>query len=211
MDMIFIFGLLISTIMLFQIRKIVDSIGIVAFQALFLALVAGTMWWKTGGIHLLVIAMLTLIVKGMLIPYILYYIVKKVGLRREVERFTSQYTSLLVALFLSVIGYYVSFHLELPMEGQNSLYLSVSVILVLLGTFIMIDHKKAIMQGIGLITIENGIFLIAESIGYGMPLIVELGIFFDMLVSVVVIGILSFHIYSTFDSINTENMENLKG
>ncbi|PHJ39669.1 hypothetical protein P378_02560 [Desulforamulus profundi] len=67
------------------------------------------------------------------------------------------------------------------------------------------------MQGVGLITIENGIFLIAESIAYGMPLVVEFGIFFDLLVSVIVIGILLFRIHSTFDSLNTENMQKLKG
>ena len=83
--------------------------------------------------------------------------------------------------------------------------------MIFLGTFIMIDHKKAIMQGVGLITIENGIFLIAESIAYGMPMVVEFGVFFDLLVSVVVIGILMFRIYSTFDSLSTENMQKLKG
>ena len=44
-----------------------------------------------------------------------------------------------------------------------------------------------------------------------MPMVVEFGIFFDLLVSVIVIGLLMSRIYSTFDSLSTENMENLKG
>ena len=47
----------------------------------------------------------------------------------------------------------------------------------------MIYDKKALMQGVGLITIENGLFLVALSISYGMPMMVEFGIFFDMLVT----------------------------
>ncbi len=211
MDSLVSLGLLVSTIMLFQIRKISDSIGILALQSVMLSLTAVVVWVNTGISHLLVAAIFTLLVKAMLIPYILFYTIKKIGIKREVERFTSQYTSLLVALVLSAMGYYIASHLNLPSKEYGETYLPVSVILIFLGTFIMIDHKKAIMQGVGLITIENGIFLISESIAYGMPLVVEFGIFFDVLVSVIVIGILLFRIQSTFDSLNTENMQRLKG
>ncbi|GAA3315773.1 hypothetical protein GCM10020331_011420 [Ectobacillus funiculus] len=67
------------------------------------------------------------------------------------------------------------------------------------------------MQGVGLITIENGLFLVAGSISYGMPLMVEIGIFFDLMVTVIVIGILSFRIHSTFDSLNTEKDAEFEG
>ncbi|MEW6066414.1 MAG: hydrogenase [Bacillota bacterium] len=211
MDLLIGLGLLISTIMLFQIRKISDSIGILALQSVLLSLTAGVMWFKTGISHLLVAAIFTLLVKALLIPYILYYTIRKIDIKREVERFTTQYTSLLIALVLSAMGYYIASDLNLPSKEYGETYLPVSVILIFLGTFIMIDHKKAMMQGVGLITIENGIFLIAESIAYGMPLVVEFGIFFDLLVSVIVIGILLFRIHSTFDSLNTENMQKLKG
>ena len=204
-------GLLLSTIMLFQIRKVVDAVTILALQSFILSLTAAAMWYKTGISHLLVAAAFTLVVKGILIPYILYYTIKKIGIVHEVERYTGQYSSLLVALVLSAAGYYIAAQLNLPSKELGRTYLPVSVIMIFLGTFIMIDHKKAIMQGVGLITIENGIFLIAESIAYGMPMVVEFGIFFDLLVSVIVIGILMFRIHSTFDSLSTENMQKLKG
>lgn len=204
-------ALLISTLWLFFIRRINDSIAILAFQSFVLSLSAGLIWYKTGISHLLLAAALTLLVKAILIPYILQYTIKKIGIKREVERFTSKSVSLLIALTLSVIGFYVTSHLDLPGKEFSQSFLPVSIILIFLGTFIMIDHKKAIMQGIGLITIENGLFLVAQSMSYGMPLMVELGIFFDVLVTVIVIGILSFRIHSTFDSLNTEKMQNLKG
>lgn len=204
-------GLLLSTLMLLQIHKIVDAVMILRLQSLLLSLTAATMWYKTGITHLLIAAVFTLVVKGILIPYILYYTIKKIVSVGVVERNTSRYTALLVALVLAALGYYIAAQLNLPSKELGKTYLPVSIIMIFLGTFIMIDHKKAIMQGVGLITIENGIFLIAESIAYGMPMVVEFGIFFDVLVSVIVIGMLMFRIHSTFDSLSTENMQNLKG
>ncbi|MCZ0754998.1 hydrogenase [Anoxybacillus sp. J5B_2022] len=203
--------LLISAIWLLQIRKISDSVPILAFQSFVLALMAGAMWYETKLSHLFVAALLTLIVKAIIIPAILHYTIKKIDVHRRVERVTSKYTSLLIAIILSVAGFYVTSRLHLPSTKFGAPYLPVSITLMFLGTFIMIDHKKALMQGIGLITIENGLFLVAQSISYGMPMMVELGVFFDMLVTVVIIGILSFRIHSTFESLNIEKMSNLKG
>ncbi|MCL6585522.1 MAG: hydrogenase [Anoxybacillus sp.] len=203
--------LLISAIWLLQIRKISDSVPILAFQSFVLALTAGAMWYETKLSHLLIAALLTLVVKAMIIPAILHYTIKKIDVHRQVERVTSKYTSLLMAIILTVAGFYVTSRLHLPSTKFGEPYLPVSITLVFLGAFIMIDHKKALMQGIGLITIENGLFLVAQSISYGMPMMVELGIFFDMLVTVVIIGILSLRIHSTFESLNIEKMSNLKG
>jgi hydrogenase-4 component E len=186
-------------------------VPIVAFQSLILTFIVVLMWGETGGSHLLIVALFTLGVKGIAIPIILYYTIQKTGIERRVERITSKYISFLIALALSLFGFYVPSHLHLPQSVPNEVFLPVSIILVLLGTFSMIDHKKAIMQGVGLIILENGLFLLSESMSHGMPLLVELGIFFDVFVTVVVIGILSFRIHSTFGSLNTERMQNLKG
>lgn len=203
--------LLLSAFWLLHIKKINDTVPILVLQSLILTITAGVMWFETGLIHLLVAAMLTLIVKAIIIPSILHYTIKKISVHRQVERLTPKYTTLLIAILLSVAGFYITSRLELPSTKFGEPYLPISLVLVFLGTFIMIDHKKALMQGVGLITIENGLFLVALSISYGMPMMVEFGIFFDMLVTVIIIGILSFRIHSAFESLNTENMQKLKG
>lgn len=203
--------LLLSTLLLFQINKIRHCVGILVFQSLVLSLITVGMWMKTGFVHLLITAILTVTVKAILIPLILYYTVKKTGRDRGVERITSKSVSFMVALLVSLVGFSITSRLDLPGVQYGQPYLSISIILILLGTFILIDHKKAIMQGVGLIIMENGLFLVAASICYGMPLIVELGIFFDLLVTVIVIRSLSLRIQSTFNSLNIENMRRLKG
>ena len=45
----------------------------------------------------------------------------------------------------------------------------------------MVIRRRTITQILGLLAMEDGIFLAALSTCYGMPLLVELGIFFDIL------------------------------
>jgi hydrogenase-4 component E len=75
----------------------------------------------------------------------------------------------------------------------------------------MISRRKAIMQVLALLCLENGLFLAAISLTYGMPLIVELGIFFDLLVAVMVLGILVYRIQETFDSMDVTKLSRLRG
>jgi hydrogenase-4 component E len=83
--------------------------------------------------------------------------------------------------------------------------------LVSIGLFIMISRKKALMQMLGILIMENGLFLGAISLTYGMPLLVELGIFFDVLIGVLIMGILIFRINKTFESIDTDVLKTLIG
>ncbi|HEX7627473.1 MAG TPA: hypothetical protein VF354_00945, partial [Candidatus Methanoperedens sp.] len=93
----------------------------------------------------------------------------------------------------------------------SSLALSASMSLVSIGLFIMISRKKALMQMLGILIMENGLFLGAISLTNGMPLLVELGIFFDVLIGVLIMGILIFRINKTFESIDTDLLKTLIG
>ena len=80
-----------------------------------------------------------------------------------------------------------------------------------MGFFLMMNRRKAISQVLGLLTAENGLFLAAISLTYGMPLIVELGIFFDVLIAVMIFGILVYRISEIFDSMDTNKFRRLRG
>lgn len=203
--------LLLSTLYLFRVKKTADAVIIIAVQSAGLAAIAFMMWNKTGMVHLLIAALLTLVVKTIVIPYILFYTVKKTKAQRNIARTMGQFGSLFMALFLIVIGQYVASNLSLPGAEHGMRYLSAAIVLVFLGTFTIINNKQVIMQGIGVIVIENGLFLITQALSYGMPLAVELGVFFDLFVAVIIIASLSFKIHSVFHSLDTEKMQDLRG
>jgi hydrogenase-4 component E len=75
----------------------------------------------------------------------------------------------------------------------------------------MINRRKALTQVLGLLSLENGMFLAAISLTYGMPLIVELGIFFDVLVAAMILAILVYRIREEFDSMDVSRLSRLRG
>ncbi len=91
---------------------------------------------------------------------------------------------------LTLLGYVVARPFtSLERLGNNTL--AVAITLLLTGFFLMFNRRKAITQVLALLTVENGVMLAAMALTtYGMPLVVELGIFFDVVVAVMVLGIL---------------------
>ena len=95
--------------------------------------------------------------------------------------------------------------------GVNKGTMVNSISLILIGLFFMISRKKAIGQIIGFLEIENGLFITAMFSTQGMPFIVDMGIFIDLLTAVLIMGIMVFRINEKFESINIEKLNNLKG
>jgi hydrogenase-4 component E len=75
----------------------------------------------------------------------------------------------------------------------------------------MVTRKTALMQVLGFMLMENGVFMTAVSTTLGMPLVVEMGIFLDVLVGVGIMGLLSHRINDKFASIETTKLNSLKG
>ena len=82
--------------------------------------------------------------------------------------------------------------------------------LVFVGLFVIISRKKALTQVVGFLVLENGIALLAVLGTFGIPLIVELGVFLDVLIGFLVMQVFIYHIHGTFESIDVEQLSQLK-
>ncbi len=202
-------ALMVSTSWIIAIRYISSGIKWLSFQSLMLSLLTGVLAVETGRTDLFVIAVLTLLVKAIAIPYILYRTLRAVGVDRQAEKTFGRDRLIIAVLAMWAIGYYVTPDFGLG-YGHN-VYLSVAIGMLLSGVLIMITHKKALMQGIGLIVIENSLFLAALSTSFGMPFLVDIGIFLDVLVIVVLISALSFRMDELLSSMSIEKLRRLKG
>jgi hydrogenase-4 component E len=83
--------------------------------------------------------------------------------------------------------------------------------MLLMGLFLMVSRRKAVTQILALLSVENAVFLVAIGATSGMPLVVELGISFDVLLAVLVLGILVHRIADRFDSMDVSRLSRLKG
>ncbi|WKZ19192.1 MAG: hypothetical protein QY310_01205 [Candidatus Jettenia sp. CY-1] len=202
--------MLMSTIMLVGTSRLKNCIWAYAFRSFILTWVSGLIAYFSGIHHIYIATGISLVLKVIIIPGFLFYIVNKVKIKNEVESFISYTLSLLISCGIILIAYY-STQSILKFENVFMRHcLPVSLAITLVGFFVMITRKKAITQILGLLAMEDGLFFAALSTSYGMPLIVELGMFFDILVGVIIMGIYVYRIKETFDTIDTDFLRELR-
>jgi hydrogenase-4 component E len=202
--------MLMTTIVLVGTSRLRTSIWAYAIRSFLLTWVSGVIAYFSGIHHIFITTGISLALKVILIPGFLFYIVNKTKVKTEVESVINYTLSLLISCGLILIAYY---SMQSIIKFENAFMghcLPVSLAITLLGFFVMIIRKKAITQILGLLAMEDGIFLAAISTSYSMPLIVKLGVFFDILVGVIIMGIYVYRIKETFDSIDTDSLKELK-
>jgi hydrogenase-4 component E len=158
----------------------------------------------------LAVAVLVLMVKVIAIPYALIWIVKEIKSVREVMSSTSPAQSVFMASGLILLSFFAVQPYVRALRVDEDM-LAASIALVLTGAFLMVSRKKALMQVIGLLVLENGIFLAALITTFGMPLIIEIGISFDLLMGVFLMGLFVFRIRDTFDHLDVSKLRRLRG
>ena len=191
-------------------RMLVTSIRIFALQSFLLAAIAGVVGYAYHAWHVYVVVVLTLAGKVLFLPWWLERLVRQVKIEQEVQPFVNTPASMLICGALTVLAYVVARPI-ISLERLGSNTLAVAIALLLTGFFLMINRRKAITQVLALLTMENGVMLAAIVLtSYGMPLVVEIGIFFDVVIAVMVLGILVFRIRETFASMDVSKLNELK-
>jgi hydrogenase-4 component E len=208
--------LLVLQILMVAQRWLVTNIRAFGVQSFLLASIAATIAHFSHAPHIYVVAALTLVFKAILLPLLLERLVTKIEIRQEIEPFVNVPISVVISGLLTLLAYVVaeSFHRPEEAAGPASLghnTLAVAIALFLIGFFMMVNRRKALTQVLGLLCLENGIFLAAISLTYGVPLLIELGITFDLVVAVMVLGILVYRIRETFDSMDVSKLSRLRG
>jgi hydrogenase-4 component E len=195
-------------------RWLVMNIRLFGAQSFLLAAIAGAIAWYNSAPHIYIAAVMTLLVKAIFVPVLLERLVDRIDIRHEIEPIINTPVSVVISGALTLVAYLVGESFYHPEAGQASLgrnTLAVAISVFLIGFFMMLNRRKALTQVLALLTLENGVFLAAICLTYGMPLIVELGVFFDVLVAVLVLGILVYRIRETFESMDVSKLRRLRG
>jgi hydrogenase-4 component E len=197
-------------------RWLTANVRIFAVQSGLLAAIAATIAYFNHAPHIYAAAVLTLALKSVALPILLTRLVEKVRIQQEIEPLINVPVSILTSAGLTLLGYTVAESFYHPAEsasasalGRNTLAVAISLFLI--GFFMMVNRRKAITQVLALLCLENGLFLAAIALTYGMPLVVELGVFFDVLVGTMTLGILVYRIRETFDSMDISKLRRLRG
>src|SRR5216683_2457306 len=204
-------GMLVTAYLMVGQKALFVAIRLYGVQSVLLGAVALTMGLADHRFHLFAGAALTIGLKGVLIPWFLMRVIDRIGIHREIEPLVNVPASLLVCVGLTVVGYRVSTGFPEGARNVSHHLIGVALSMVLIGLFLMVTRKKAITQILALLTVENAVFLVAVGVTTGMPLIVELGISFDVMLAVLILGVLVQRIVTRFESMDVSRLSNLKG
>lgn len=174
-------------------RWLKDYLGAFALQSWLIAFLSAAVGYYGHYPELYLIAVFTALFRGLLLPFLISRIIHRLNVDRELHERLSPSSSLVVGAALVLFAFMVSNHLGASLKLTGTvvvLALTVMLSMKLIGFLMLIVRGEAISQILGLLVLENGIFLGSQILVPGMPLLIELVILFDLLVVVVCFGVL---------------------
>jgi len=181
-----------------------------ARQSFFIVLAIVVVALHDGDAPLYLVAAMVFALKVVFIPRVLRRVQRHVGADREVRPYVNTPVSLAIAGALTLVAYAVAEPVVAlsPAPTRGGIPLALAVVFV--GLFILVSRKSALTQIVGFLVLENGVALLAVLATSGVPLIVELGVFLDVLLGFLVMQVFVYRIRETFDTINVDRLRDLR-
>lgn len=162
------------------------------------------------GLRGIVLVAVTILLKGVLIPVFLVHAMREADIQHEDKPLVGSMSSLLLGAVGTGLAMMFSSTLPLAKDETNLLIVPASLSMVWTGFLMLTTRRKAIMQVLGYLLLENGIYLFGLLLLEAVPFLVEVGVLLDVFTGVFVLGIIVYHINREFASISTEHLTNLK-
>jgi hydrogenase-4 component E len=202
-------GLLLINLVCLGASRIAVVIRAVAAQGVLLGILALAAHGEVSN-RVLVLAVASVLLKGWLIPVILFRALRQVAIKREVEPSLGQLPSLLLGALATVLAVAAASRLPLAEARLAPLLVPASLATVASGFILITTRRKAISQVLGFLVLENGIFVFGLLLLEAMPFLVEAGVLLDLFVGIFVLSIIIHHINREFASLDTRRLSLLK-
>ncbi|MGA7539805.1 MAG: hypothetical protein WBW93_13680 [Steroidobacteraceae bacterium] len=185
-----------------------------ALESWLIAILSAAVAYYGGYPELYGIAALTALVRGMVLPYLLLRIIRRLKVDRELHERLAPSSSLVVGALLVVFAFVVATHLgaSLGLAGTVAvLALTVMLSMKLIGFLMLVVRSEVISQILAILVLENGIFLGSQILVPGMPLLIELVILFDLVIVVACFGMLVRYLVVHAGTSSTRQLRSLTG
>lgn len=204
---------LIGDIVLAGVSRLRSAIRFVAMQGLVVGILPILVWdWAQEGCpgaRIWIVVLVNALVKGVCLPILLTYAVRKARTRRELEPMLSFPLSQLIVFVMAIGAFIVGRLLQVHTSCASELAVPVALTTMGTGLLLICGRKKAITQVIGFLVLENGISVFGAAIFLEYGIVVELGILLDVFALVFILGIAVFQISRTFSSTDTDQLNHL--
>jgi len=204
-------GIVAIGVLLVITRSISRSIWLLAAQSVLVGLAALGVGLAEGEDHLVVGGLLALGAKGVAVPVVLFVMLRTTPMRVERSPYLHPYWGLLVAVLIVFAAQAAVAGVHLPASVAGERALPAAIAEVLTGLLLVMTRRKAVSLLIGLFVFENGLAIVAFALTFGMPLVVELGILFDLLIALGVGWITTRRMIAVTGSASTDELRRLRG
>lgn len=187
--------------------RLSTCIRVIALQGVLLGLLPLALQ-QSVSVHLLALAVGTVIIKAVVLPTFLRWAIREAAVRREVDPIVGYMASVLLGALALAIALAVAD--TLPLRALRAdLLVPVSLMTLMSGMIILTARNKALMQVVGYLMLENGIYLFGLTQSERVPFLVDIGVLLDVFVAVFIMGIVVFHINREFDSLSAARLTEL--
>ncbi|MHB1462658.1 MAG: hypothetical protein ACYC1M_15320 [Armatimonadota bacterium] len=191
------------------VSRIKVQIRLLALQTAFLAAICLLLGLHEGSTQLLLLSGVVLLVKAVGIPVFLQWSARHMDVERDRGTGVNLTPGLIIGAGLLAVGYFMAPQFAVPGMG-NSGSAGMGFALMLLGMLQMTSRRLALSQVIGFLCMENGIFLYSLTQTKHMPILLEMGSVFEVLIAVMIAGMVLFRINRSFEHIDVTDMRELR-
>ena len=197
-------GLLILTsLLVIEVKQPLQSLVLVG---IFVALA-----YATGAKELYLWAASAFVMKVLLVPWILYRALSRVGDTEKPRNTLGLTLSFVLAAIAIAISFLVVNQIKLQAAEPFKPALAISMAHFFFGELCILTQRNLFKQVLGFCLMENGSHLTLALLAFSAPELVEIGIATDALFGVIVMVVLGNQIYKTLHTLDTSDLRTLKG
>lgn len=204
-------AVLVSGLSMIFSTRVLRALNAWTLQNVFLTLLVLMQSVNNREYEIMFVGILVLFVKGGVIPWFLRRVLKASDTEWVGEVYLKRTASLIVAGGLTVTAYVTTKPFASFSEPGLRYGFTIALALLFYGLLLMMVRKVALIQVLGILLMDNGIFLAGLFLTKGMPLLVEMGALFDILVGVVILAVLAHRMLENYHSLNVDHLKTLKG
>jgi len=197
-----------SLIYLSIANRLMSYVKILAFQGIILFWVSFIELDEMNTLNLTFILLETIVFKTIAVPLFLKYVIQKNEITREAEPYIPNFISLIIVTSIVVVTFLLSNIIE--DDQLNKVYFVAALSSLFTGLYIIGTRKKILTHVMGFLVIENGVFILSLAVGNEMPMMVNSGIFLDLIITVLLLGIFVNKIGDVLKDVDAGQLKNLK-
>lgn len=204
--------MIVTSLAVFGLRSLKLSIIAYAIETLLLVSIFFLLSEKFNAEQLKNWAIVAFFTKVLLVPGILFWLIKKLGVVSEDEPVGGFFVSPVIAMGFS-LALSMSIHpifLKFSLIKEEIMLIAAGTVFMM-GIFGFMLRNSFIKQILAYCLFENGIHLSLALMAYNSHELVELGILTDAIFAVIIMSILAIRFYKAYDSLDTSKASNLRG